>query len=810
MAATEESPSEVRPAAARADLHCHSSASEVSKLGVQRSAGLPECATSPEEVYEQAKARGMDFVTITDHDTIEGALEIGDRPDVFISEELTAWFRDEPRAVHVLCYGITPDDHEWLQAHAYDVELCAAYLRSNEITCALAHPFYPVEAPLTPEHRRRLARLFDIWETRNGSRASELNMPAAIYVDTHGGTGVAGSDDHAGVDIGRTFTRTPAASTPEEFLIHIRDGRAEACGKQGSAAKWAHAALGLASRALLIDGSSVARSHQLAEPARHRPGAASIDPPPLPAVAPEAILRLSERVVSQGSRRSGDEGDEFDCDDARSLLEGWLGVMGFADGSELLELMQRDDFSHSELYRRARAVHEAHLGNAVEVAIAAAASGISGLGPALAQILAACLPMVPYAPAAGLLAGEKQRLRPLEHEPRRVAVFVDGLAAVHGAAHTIERIRELGVPGYEVDVIGTDAEVDRRLAAVAEVDIPYYEGLRVGVPSIPSLIEVLVEGRYELIHLTSPGPANLIAAIVGRIAGTPLVASHHTDLVAYASIRTGEIEIEAAAQLALSMFYEPCEQILSPSTASDLSLAAVGVGAERITRWGRGVDTDRFDPGLRDSEERGPEEVRVLHAGRLTSEKGIDLLVEGFLAARRRDPRLRLVVAGGGPEEERLIDALGEVAGFLGWQDRVELARTYANSDIFLFTSQTDTFGQVIVEAQASGLPVVAVGIGGPCDLIDDGIDGLLVGAEPEAVADALCDLAASSGLRERIGGEAVRSARRRTWAGSMVELAAGYAAVLEERAPEELGFPVEESARQVEETSPAALASVA
>jgi len=96
----------------RADLHVHSTASQQSRLGVQRALGLPECATPPEEVYALAKRRGMDFVTITDHDTIAGALSIADRADVFVSEELTAWFRGEPQAVHVLCYGITPDDHE--------------------------------------------------------------------------------------------------------------------------------------------------------------------------------------------------------------------------------------------------------------------------------------------------------------------------------------------------------------------------------------------------------------------------------------------------------------------------------------------------------------------------------------------------------------------------------------------------------------------------------------------------------------------------------------------------------------------------
>ena len=205
-------------------MHCHSTASQESRLGVQRAMGLPECATPPEEVYELAKRRGMDFVTITDHDTIAGVQQIADRPDVFLSEELTAHFRGEPQAVHVLCYGIDEQDHSWLQAHSNDVELCAAYLLERGITCALAHPYYTVGAPLTARHRRRLAELFGIWEIRNGARSRELNRPAATYVATREAIGIAGSDDHAGVDIGRTFTEAPPAADPEQFLAHVRAG----------------------------------------------------------------------------------------------------------------------------------------------------------------------------------------------------------------------------------------------------------------------------------------------------------------------------------------------------------------------------------------------------------------------------------------------------------------------------------------------------------------------------------------------------------------------------------------------------------
>src|SRR5262249_9926064 len=205
---------------ARVDMHCHSTASQESRLGVQRAVGLPEGATPPQEVYELAKRRGMDFVTITDHDTITGVLTLADRPDVFVSEELTAHFRGEQQAVHVLCYGITADDHEWLQAHRDDLELCVAYMYEREIVCALAHPYYTVAAPLTTRHRRRLAQLFDIWEVRNGARAHELNRPAARYIAALDGVGIGGSDDHAGIDIGRTYTQGPPASSPAEFLAH--------------------------------------------------------------------------------------------------------------------------------------------------------------------------------------------------------------------------------------------------------------------------------------------------------------------------------------------------------------------------------------------------------------------------------------------------------------------------------------------------------------------------------------------------------------------------------------------------------------
>jgi glycosyltransferase involved in cell wall biosynthesis/predicted metal-dependent phosphoesterase TrpH len=792
----------------RVDMHCHSTASQVSKLGVQRALGLPECATPPEEVYALAKRRGMDFVTITDHDTIDGVLSIAARPDVFVSEELTAHFRGEPQAVHVLCYGIDGEDHEWLQAHSGDVELCAAYLYEREIACALAHPYYNVGAPLTARHRRRLAELFSVWEVRNGARARELNRPAAMYVATRDCTGIGGSDDHAGVDIGRTFTASPAAATPGEFLAHMRAGRVSAHGKQGSAAKWAHAAIALAARSLGPAPECLDSPGVQASPAQQ-------DSPARP--DPRTVLNMVQRLLREGDARHGATGADLSPADARCLLRAWLSAveLDHLDERGLIDLMQADDFSHSSLFRRACRLHERKLRAAVDLAVRAAsgevsseagagipadtvASGSSAPGAAsgLATVSAvaeglfeSCIAAIPYAPAVAFLANERAKLDGRsgdDGETPRVAILADGIGSMHGVTRTIEEIRQRGVPGFEIEVVGTDPEVDLRLPAVAEIDVPHYPGLSIGVPSLPAAVQTLSDGAFDAIHVCSPGPAGIAGVLVARALGLPLVGSYHTELTAYADLRSGQRQVAGAMALAVSAFYNACDIVLSPSLASDAALAGIGMKAEQVLRWDRGVDTSRFDPSLRRVGLLPEGKLNVLYSGRITHEKGVDLLADAFALARERAGAgdwggvdLHLVLAGGGPEQERLQERLGEHATFLGWLSGTELARVYASADVFLFPSATDTFGQVILEAQASGLPVIAVAEGGPLSLIEDRVTGVLCRAEAPALADALLELAELPLLRGTLSRAALSSVREHTWERALSRLGEGYQRVL-------------------------------
>ena len=169
----------------------------------------------------------------------------------------------------------------------------------------------------------------------------------------------------------------------------------------------------------------------------------------------------------------------------------------------------------------------------------------------------------------------------------------------------------------------------------------------------------------------------------------------------------------------------------------------------------------------------------MLYAGRITREKGADLLADALSAGARANPELRLVLVGGGPEQERLRERVGEGAVFRGWLEGEELARAYASADIFLFASRTDTFGQVVLEAQASGLPVVAVAEGGPLSLIEDRVSGLLCPPDARALAGAVLELADSPRLRERLARGGLAAVQERTWERALERLADGYRRVL-------------------------------
>src|SRR5687767_3553217 len=247
----------------RIDLHCHSEASNKAAEAALNAISCPECYSRPDEVYAQAKRRGMDFVTITDHDSINGVCRIAGRPDVLVGEELTCWFPEDDCKMHVLVYGISRDEHDELQRLAGNIYDVAAYVERNKIAHAVAHPIYRQNDRLERWHLERLLLLFKGFECLNGAH-SPLHREAFEPVlsrltrqeiqklsERHGllprwpepwfKARTAGSDDHGLLNVGRTWTEFPPETrTVEDVLRCLREGECQPGGEAGSAAKLAH------------------------------------------------------------------------------------------------------------------------------------------------------------------------------------------------------------------------------------------------------------------------------------------------------------------------------------------------------------------------------------------------------------------------------------------------------------------------------------------------------------------------------------------------------------------------------------------
>ena len=248
----------------RIDLHCHSLASNRPSDALLRALHCPESYSAPEAVYGQAKARGMKFVTITDHDSIEGVKTISDREDVIVGEELSCKFPEDGCLMHVVVWGLTAENHGELQSRASDIYQVADYLEERQLAHAVAHPLYRQNEKLQKWHLERLMLLFKGFECLNGAH-SPLHREAfeplldrldeeqiAHLADKHGlrarwtepwiKTRTGGSDDHGLLNVGRTWTEFPAeATTIDAVLECLRTGRCRPGGETGSALKLAFA-----------------------------------------------------------------------------------------------------------------------------------------------------------------------------------------------------------------------------------------------------------------------------------------------------------------------------------------------------------------------------------------------------------------------------------------------------------------------------------------------------------------------------------------------------------------------------------------
>lgn len=355
---------------------------------------------------------------------------------------------------------------------------------------------------------------------------------------------------------------------------------------------------------------------------------------------------------------------------------------------------------------------------------------------------------------------------------------------VNGVTRTLTGlVKEAVSRGAEVRVFTTS---DPHAVGGPEVtrfpSVPFwaYPQLRVAAPGARMTAE-LRRWRPTLIHAATPFGVGLAARGAARALGVPFVTSYHTSLSAY----TKFYQLGALAEPCWSFlrwFHNSGRLTFVPSQPVADELTARGFASLRL--WGRGVDCQRFNPLHRSMDLRrrlgfADDDIVVLYVGRLAREKGLADLLDAMRQRGASRERVRFLLVGDGPYEAELRARAPNDAVFTGRREGAELAALYASSDVFVFPSVTDTFGNVLLEAIASGLPVVAADARATRTLVGPADAMFYAAMDSAALVAALALLAVNASDRKRRSNLGLREAPRRSWQRVFDDLFSAYLEVL-------------------------------
>lgn len=357
---------------------------------------------------------------------------------------------------------------------------------------------------------------------------------------------------------------------------------------------------------------------------------------------------------------------------------------------------------------------------------------------------------------------------------------------VNGVAATVSRVVQgLGQHGHTVELIRPQQGVHDRSRSTAVLEellvrgcpIPRYPQLRMGVPATGRLIRRWTLQRPDVVHLATEGPLGWSALRAALRLQLPVVSEFRTQFAAYSS-HYGLAWLQRPITAWLRHFHNRTACTMVPTEA--LRRALMQDGFERLSVVARGVDTQLFDPARRSTELRrhwgvGDSDIVALCVGRLAPEKNLGLLIRAFEALQARAPSAQLVLVGDGPQREALMQQCPR-AVMAGVRRGEDLAAHYASADVFLFPSTTETFGNVVPEAMASGLAVLAYDYAAARQLVRHGSSGLLAPlGDEEAFCESARQLGASPAWRAALAQQARSAVSTLGWSGIVTQIERVY-----------------------------------
>lgn len=379
------------------------------------------------------------------------------------------------------------------------------------------------------------------------------------------------------------------------------------------------------------------------------------------------------------------------------------------------------------------------------------------------------------------------------HVPTAAVITDNDFNKVSGVTTTLKALITHAPADWRVRVYtAADVEVDApHYLAMASwgVGLPRYPDMRIYWPHVQRLRRLLRDDGADVVHITTPGPVGLAARWLHRREPRPLVGSYHTHLGDYVSTYSGLPSLGRAFEAYMRWLYAPCHSLLVPSEATRAMLATRGYRASGLHLWSRGVDLARFtpdaaSPDLRRLWSADDGRMVLVYVGRLAAEKGLDMLPALQRTLIARHVPHRLIVVGDGPMRALLQQQCPE-AVFTGTVGQEEVARIVASADAFVFPSATDSLGNVVVEAQACGCPVLVTNMGGPCEQMRHGETGWVCNAgDVDAFAARVAEWYAHPALRRRMGETATIYAATRSWPASLRPLFQAWDAAIAQDRP--------------------------
>ncbi len=747
----------------KADLHVHSKYSVRPSEWVLQKLGCAESYTEPTELYRRAVERGMDLVTISDHNTIAGSLEIAHLDNTFISEEITTYFPEDRCKVHVLAWDINERHHENISRCRENIFELVEYLNNESITHALAHPTFSLNDRLTFERFEQLLLLFSVFEM-NGTRDDYQNNSLRIILERlnkkrieelsnkhdlepNGSEPwnkgiIGGSDDHSSLNIARTYTEVNGVSDISGFLGAVKSGLSI---PRSCASTPKTFARNLYSIAYQFYKSKFDLDKYTND---------------------ELLLRFTEKILTNNSGnesiykklrgyigyqrpdylyKSKDESfKDMILSEAREVISKNQGMMkivknGDSNDDELDSLWF--DFVNGISEKLLRRSANSILENVSGANLFDIFSTIGSAG-SLYTMLA------PYFLSYGVFTKDRKfcldymRHIKINNEHSQVgdcniAHFTDTFNEINGVARTLRMQVDVAKRhGKNLTMITCGPESGKESVVtfhpIGEFELPEYPEIKLYYPPLLKMLDYCYQQKFTHIHSATPGPMGLAAMLTSKILKIPHYSTYHTAFPQYALQLTDDPGIGDLMWKYVVWFYNQTDMVLVPSKSAGHELEENGVKREKIEFYHRGIDIKKFHPAKRNgffkkNYQLNDDIFKIIYVGRISKEKNLGLLASVFKKLVEREGNYHLVVVGDGPfRDEIRTDLAGYPVTFTGYLQGNDLSQAYASGDLFIFPSETDTFGNAVLEAQASGLPVFVTDVGGPKENMLPGETGIV------------------------------------------------------------------------------------